>query len=84
MALCVRLLSRSDALDKAEEFLELARTLGDSPEIQIAEAFVLSQKGDKAAALQVLADIDSCASRSVGLMIVAHYDSSEGANSVDE
>lgn len=79
LAWCARLLSRSDALDKAEEFLGLARTLGDGPEIQIAEAFVLSQKGDKAAALQVLADIDSGASRSAGLMIVAHHDGAEGA-----
>ena len=79
LAWCARLLSRSDALDKAEEFLGLARILGDGPEIRIAEAFVLSQKGDKAAALQVLANIDSCASHSAGLMIVAHHDGAEGA-----
>ena len=79
LAWCARLLSRSDALDQAEEFLEIARTLGDSPEMRIAEAFVLSQKGDKAAALQILAAIDSCASRSAALIIVAHHNGAEGA-----
>ena len=79
LAWCARLLSRSGALGQAEEFLELAKTLGDSPEIRIAEAFVLSQKGNKAAALQILAAIDSCASRSAALIIVAHHDGAEGA-----
>ena len=79
LAWCARLLSYSNALDKTKEFLEIARTLGDSPEIQIAEAFVLSQKGDKAAALQTLAAIDSGASRSAALVIVAHHDGAKGA-----
>ncbi len=79
LAWCARLLSRSEELEKAEEFLEVARTLGDSPETNIAEAFILSQKGDKAAALQALASIDSDASRSAGLMIVAYHDGAEGA-----
>jgi len=79
LAWCARLLSRSDALNKAKEFLELAKTPGDSPEIRIAEAFILSQKGDKAAALQALAAIDSNASRSAGLSIVAHHDDTKGA-----
>ena len=79
LAWCARLLSYSNASDKAEKLLEIARTLGDSPEIRIAKAFVLSQKGDKALALQVLADIDSGASRSAGLMIVAHHNGAEGA-----
>ena len=79
LAWCARLLSYSNALDKAKEFLEIARTLGDSPEIRIAEAFVLSQKGDKATALQILAAIDSCASRSAALVIVAHHNGDKGA-----
>lgn len=79
LAWCARLLSRSDALDQAEEFLGLAKTLGDSLEIRITEAFVLSQKGDKAAALKILAVINSCASRSAALMIVAYHDNAEGA-----
>lgn len=79
LAWCARILSPSDDLERAEEFLELAKTLGDSPEVKIAEAFVISQKGDKAAALQALAGIDSQASRSAGLMIVAHHDGAESA-----
>ena len=75
---CARILSRSENLERAEEFLELAKTLGDFPESKIAEAFVLSEKGDKAAALKALANVDSDTSRSAGLMIVAHHDRSEG------
>jgi len=79
LAWCARILSPSDDLERAEDFLELAKTLGDSPEAKIAEAFVISQKGDKAAALQALVGIDSHASRSAGLMIVAHHDGGETA-----
>lgn len=79
LAWCARVLSRSEELDRAEAFLLLAKTLGDNLETQIAEAFVLSQNGDKTAALQALAGIDSGASRSAGLMIVAHHDGAEGA-----
>jgi hypothetical protein len=79
LAWCARILSPSDDLELAEDFLELAKTLADSPEAKIAEAFVISQKGDKAAALQALAGIDSHASRSAGLMIVAHDDGAESA-----
>ena len=79
LAWCARILSPSDDLERAEGFLELAKTLGDSPEAKIAEAFVISQKGDKATALQTLAGVDSHASRSAGLMIVAHHDGAESA-----
>ncbi|WP_353254248.1 HNH endonuclease [Salinisphaera sp. PC39] len=79
LAWCARLLSPSEDLERAEEFLELAKTLGDFPEAKIAEAFIISQKGDKAAALNALADIDSDVSHSAGLMIVAHHDGAEGA-----
>ena len=78
LAWCDRFLSRLEELEQAEEFLELAKSLGDSPETPIAESFVLSQKGDKEAALHVLARIDSDKSRSAGLMIVAHHDCAEG------
>lgn len=79
LALCARFLSRSEEVRPAEEFLDLARTLGDSTEAKIAEAFVISQKGDKSAALNALAKIDSDASRSAALMVVAHHDGAEGA-----
>ena len=81
LAWCARILSRSEDLERAEEFLELAKTLGDFTEAKIAEAFIISQKGDKAAALKVLADIDLDVSHSAGLMIVAHHDGVEGAQS---
>lgn len=79
LALCARLLSRSDELEQAETYLEFAKTLEDSQEIKIVEAFILSLKGGKAAALQALACIDSDASISAGLIIVAHHDGAEGA-----
>jgi len=80
LAWCARILSPlNDYLDEAVEYLELARVLTDSPEVQIAEAFIVSQREDKAAALQILARIDSDVSRSAGLMIVAHHDGPECA-----
>ena len=79
LAWCARFLSRSEELERAEEFLEVAKSLGDSPETKIAESFVFSQKGDKATALHILAGIDSDKSRSAGLMIVAHHNCTECA-----
>lgn len=79
LAWCARLLSRSEDIEWAEKFLELAKSLGDFAEAKIADAFIISQKGDKAAALHALAAIDSDASHSASLMIVAHHDSAEGA-----
>lgn len=79
LAWCARLLSISEKSEQAEEFLALSKTLGDSPEAKIADAFVISQNGDKASALQTLAGIDSHASRSAGLMVVAHHDGAKGA-----
>ena len=76
---CARLLSHSEELEQAEKFLKVAKSLGDSPETKIAESFVLSQKGDKATALYVLAGIDSEESRSAGLIIVSNHDGAEGA-----
>jgi len=79
LAWCARLLTRSDYVEQAAGFLDLAKTLGDFTATQIAEAFIVSQKGDKAAALNALADIDSDVARSAGLMIVAHHDTAERA-----
>jgi hypothetical protein len=78
LAWCARLSCLKD-VRRAEEFLELAKTLGDYPETKIAEAFIFSQKGDKAAALRALIDIDSGASHSAGLMTVAHHEGAEGS-----
>ena len=78
LAWCARLLSRTDELDKAEHYLNLAKRFGVSPEIKIAEAFIFSQKGDKSAALNVLAVIDSPSSKSAALMVVAHHEGKDG------
>lgn len=79
LAWCARLLSRTEYLDKAEEYLSLAKTLGNGPEIDIAGAFIASQKGDRAAALGVLAEIAVPAARSAAVMVVAHHDGPQAA-----
>ena len=76
---CVRFLSRTEELDKAEEYLKLAKELGPCQEIGIADAFISSQKGNKKAALSTLASLDSPLSRSAAFMIVAHHDGSQEA-----
>ena len=79
LAWCARVLAPSGDLARAAGLLELARDLGDSPEAQIAEAFIVSQGGNKAEALRILAAIDSHSSRSAALMIVAHHDGADAA-----
>ncbi len=78
LAWCVRVLSRTEELDKAEKYLKCAKELGTCQEIDIADAFISSQKGDKKAALSTLADIDSPISRSTAFMIVKHHDGPQG------
>jgi len=79
LAWCARVLSSTDDLKLAEDFLNLAKILGHFEEAKIAEAFVVSKKGDKSAALQILTGIDSGSSRSAKLIIVAHHDGAESA-----
>jgi len=79
LAWCARLLSPTEELEKAGEYLKLAKGLGTGSEIDIADAFIYSQKGDKSAALNTLAGIDSPTSRSAALMVVAHHEGAEGA-----
>ena len=79
LAWCVRTLSRTEELDKAEKYLEYAEKLGTCQEIDIADAFISSQKGDRKAALSSLANIDSLMSRSATLMIIANHDGPQGA-----
>ena len=78
LAWCVRILS-TQKLDKAEEYLKHAKELGTCEEIDIADAFISSQKGDKNAALSTLADIDSPMSRSAAFTIVTHHESERDA-----
>ena len=79
LAWCARFLSPTEELDKAEAYLKLSKTLGNCPEIEIADAFICSQKGDKSTALSDLARIDTPISRSAALMVVVHHDGSQGA-----
>lgn len=74
-----RILSHTEEFEKAEEYLQLSKNLGNSPEIEIAEAFILSQKNDKSSALATLARIDLPSARSAALMIVAKIDGPQGA-----
>jgi len=79
LAWCARLLARTGDLKDAEKYLSEAKSMECCAEITIAEAFLFSQKDDKAAALTALADIDSPASRSAALMIVTHHEGKEKA-----
>ena len=79
LAWCARLLCRTDEIGKAEKYLDVAKRLETCPEVDIAHAFIVSQKGNKAAALRILAGVDSPASRSAALMIVGHHEGAQGA-----
>ena len=79
LAWCARLLSLHGELTHAEEHLQLAKTLGTSVEIDIAEAFCISRKGDMNGALESLARITSAVARSSTLMLVAHYNGAQEA-----
>ncbi|MEW9701942.1 metallophosphoesterase [Paenibacillus sp. SI8] len=79
LAWCARFLVRTEELEKAEEYLNLAKGLGNCPEIDIADAFLNSQKGNKNVALKILAGIDSPISRSAALMVVSHHEEAVGA-----
>lgn len=79
LAWCARVLSSSNAMEKAKEYVENAKSLANTSEIQIANAFISSYGGDKNAALKILADLDSPSARSAAFMIIAHHDGPEGA-----
>ena len=79
LAWCARSLSPNGELDKAEEYLNLAKRFGTVSEIDIADAFITSRKGDKNAALKALAGIESPRSRSAALMVVARHEGAQGA-----
>ena len=78
LAWCVRILS-TKKLDKAKEYLNHAKKLGTCEEIDIADAFISSQKGDKSTALSALTSIDSPMSLSAALIVVANHDGAQEA-----
>ena len=79
LAWIARLLSRTDEIATAEQYISLAKELGACPEIKIADAFVASQRGDKTAALRGLSDIDSPCLRSAAFSIMFHHEGARGA-----
>jgi len=78
LAWCSRVLSRIE-IEKAEEYYKLANELGSGAEINIAAAFINSQKGDKDSALNDLAKIDTPVSRGAAFMVFEHHDGPEKA-----
>ena len=79
LAWIARLLSRTDEIATAEQYISLAKELGACPEIKIADAFVASQRGDKTAALRALPDIDSPCLRSAAFSVMFHHEGARGA-----
>jgi len=71
LAWCARILTTNE-LEKAEEYLQKAKEFVTSPEIEVAEAFILSNKKEVPQALSILAKINSPESRTASLMIVAN------------
>ena len=78
---CARILSGTDQLDRAEDYLMHAKNCGELSDIdiKIAEAFIISKKGDKKTAMKTLAQIDSPASRTVTFMVVAFHEGNKQA-----
>jgi len=76
---CARWLSRSKYINKAEEFLEKANTLGDFTESKITQAFIASNKKGYPGALKDLAGLNTDASRSAALIIVSQHEGAENA-----
>ena len=83
LAWCARILSiREDELDRADEYVKLAKTLGG--DTRIAEAFICSQRGDRETALNLLSHVDAsdsrfAAYRSASFRIVGNLDGPEKA-----
>ena len=63
----------------AETCLARAKELGIRPEIEIAEALLASQRGEKDAALHALACLASPASRTAAFVVVVRHDGPQGA-----
>lgn len=78
LAWCARLLAHKK-VETAREYLNLAKQLGTSPEINIAEAFIASYADDKKTALDILDTINSPSSRSAKFLVVAHNGGAESA-----
>lgn len=78
LAWCSRFLSHKD-LDKAQQCLNLAKQLGNCTEIEISEAFIHSQKGDKQTALHILANLGTPLSHSASLIVIENHEGAKAA-----
>ena len=64
-------------MDRAEGFLEFVES--SSSDTEVARAFICSQRGDKNAALNILARVDSPSARSAAFIIVGNHDGPQEA-----
>ncbi len=78
LAWCSRLLANME-LETAIKYLSNAKALGNSQEIEIAEAFIYSFKGDKHSALTILTKYDIPLFRSAALMIIKNIEGTPAA-----
>ena len=72
-AWCARILSNDDPA-KAESVLNAARALPRQPEIDIAEAFLISKRNGRNQALSVLASKNTPQAASAALFIISNHD----------
>lgn len=79
LAWCARILSVSDEIETAKEYLDAAKKLGTCQEIDIAEAFIFSKAEDTNSALKTLGKHHTPEARSASFMIVATHKKLEGA-----
>ena len=76
LAWCARLLAYSEYGDKSVDYLRIAKNMDDRVEIHLAEAFIISAKGDLKGALSSLEGLDSPAVLAASLFIVNHHNDS--------
>ncbi|PRC92091.1 esterase/lipase family protein [Solimicrobium silvestre] len=70
---CSRILSRETDISQSEKYLQLAQQLGNSEEVAIADAFIISARGDLGSALNKLAIIPSSHARSASLYVAIQH-----------
>ncbi len=78
LAWCARLLCQPETLGRARELLKKSKTLAETGEVRLAEAFIVAAE-DKDAALALLAPINMPAARSAALRIVTNSEQAAGA-----
>ena len=78
LAWCARLLCQRETLDRARELLKKSRTLAETAEAALAEAFIVATR-DGGTALALLAPMKTPAARSAALRIVTNSGQPLGA-----